>query len=83
MEKLITVAGFECPASTSEAAKKVLRQLRKHGVVKFTHDDGESLLVRQELEEICGAIGVEYYRAGHYSVIFIDKIKVNEGASLV
>lgn len=71
-------SGFECPDNTTPQARYVLRQLRKYGVVQFTHDDGYSLLVRVELEKIAGEIGIDYYPGSH-SLILVDRIKCIRG----
>lgn len=71
-EELTTVGGYECPKVASKAAKKVLRQLRRHGTVIFTHDDGPSLSVRGELNSICGAIGITVFQSP-YELVLIDE----------
>jgi len=72
---LTTVAGYECPKNTSKLARKVLRQLRKRGTVIFIHDDGPSLLVRTELVEIAGAIGLICHQ-DHYRLTLLDEDQV-------
>lgn len=72
------VHGFEVPKDTSTAAIKVLKQLDKHGVVVYCYDDGPSLLVRHELQEITGAIGVYCLLIGKYRLLIITEEAVDK-----
>ncbi len=83
-EKTITVARYECPESTYPQTKRMLRKLRKDGILIFNHDDGPANVTRHELMEIAGAIGIDYYENPHnpYEVVLIDSktIKPVDGA---
>ena len=73
-EKLIRVAGYECPANISRQTKRMLRRLKRDGVLMFRHDDGIAAVTRHELVEIAGAIGIDYFE-GHYEIVLIDNDK--------
>lgn len=71
VEDVVVVAGYECPFSTSPQTKRMLRRLKRDGVLIFTCDDGPSSITRDELSEIAGAIGLECYDAP-YRVAIVD-----------
>lgn len=81
-EDLTTVAGYECLKTISPQTKRVLRKLRKAGIVVFRCDDGLSTITRDQLIEIADAIGLDYYPA-FYKVVLIDTdiIKPIDGAT--
>jgi hypothetical protein len=70
-ESTIIVAGFECPKTTSDLAKKCLRKLRKLGMVIFEHDDGPGILVREELKNIAFNDGI-WINESPYRLILIN-----------
>lgn len=73
IKDLTTVAGYECPKSTSTPTRKILRKLKKEGVVVFEHDDGEGLWTRDELIEIAGAIGLPYHLEPYRLTLFDEE----------
>lgn len=77
MEELTTVAGYECPKTTSKLARRVLRDLSRAGVVVFTHDDGLSVLTRLELVKIAGDIGLDVYESP-YRLVLMERDRVHE-----
>jgi hypothetical protein len=75
-EEFIMVAGYEAPANTSIPARKVLEKLFSDGMVIFQYDDGPAVLVREELVNIAGAIGIVYHD-DPYSLMLIDKHRMS------
>jgi hypothetical protein len=72
MSNFTTAGGFECPKGTSKLAKRVLRRLRRRGTVIFECDDGPSIMVRDELIEIAGAVGIMHFPTSH-RVVLVDE----------
>ncbi len=83
-EELIRVAGYECLKTISPQTKRVLRKLRKAGIVVFQHDSGPAAITHEQLVETAGAIGLDYYQS-IYEVVLIDTdiIKPIDGATNV
>lgn len=81
-EELITVAGYECPETTSPQTKRMLRKLRIEGVIVFRCDDGPSAITHKQLVGIAGGIGLNCYQT-HYEVVLIDDriLKPIDGAT--
>lgn len=71
MCQLIHVAGYECPETISPQTKRMLRKLRRTGVVVFRCDNGPSALTHEQLVEIAGDIGLDYCQT-RYEVVLID-----------
>ena len=69
----ICVAGYECPANTTKAARSVLRRLAKDRVVVIEYDDGGSNLVVDELESLSGDIGLTFVRLYPGVAILMDE----------
>lgn len=69
LEDLTTVAGYECPKTTSKTARRVLQHLGKGKVVVCSYDDGPSQNVKDELVTIAGAIGLMYFDKPHQLVL--------------
>lgn len=83
-EELIVVAGYECLKTTSPQTKRVLRKLRKTGIIVFQHDDGFSAITHEQLVEIADAIGLDCYQT-RYKVVLIDTdiVKPINGAASI
>ena len=81
-EELTTIAGYECLKTISPQTKRVLRKLRKAGVIVFQHDDGLALITRDQLIDTADAIGLNCYPTP-YEVVLIDTdiIKPIDGAT--
>lgn len=66
------VFGYEVPKTISKNAKRCLRALRQKGVIVYENDDGQSVLVRQELINISGTIGLTCVKPNNYTLIILD-----------
>jgi uncharacterized protein YaiI (UPF0178 family) len=73
-EDFIIYKGFEIPKATDKSTRKVLRTLRKNGVVIFTHDDGMAAITRDELVQIAGAIGLICVEQSHQVLLMTEKM---------
>ena len=76
IKDLEVYCGYEIPKTTSRKARQVLYQLRRKGVVILKNDDGPGLLIRAELEQIAGAIGLTMFKDEHnspYSLVIMNE----------
>jgi len=83
-EELIKVAGYECLKTISPQTKRVLRKLRKTGIIVFQHDDGPTAITHEQLVETADSIGLNCYQT-RYEVVLIDNdiIKPIDGVTNV
>lgn len=81
---MLIVGGYECPDDTCPQAIRVLRKLKRDGVVIFNCDGGPSSIALHQLSEIAGAIGLECFDTP-YKVVIVDdnQIKAIDGATNV
>lgn len=70
--------GFEMPKSTSEEAQMVFALLKQSGCVIYEHDDGPTLLIRLELENICGAIGVPMFKETYRLILMTESFEKSQ-----
>lgn len=67
--------GYEVPDDTSDEAGNALKALSENGVIYYRNDDGPGLLVREELLDIAGSIGLMVFyfeRPSHYQLVLFD-----------
>lgn len=70
---LVNFCGYEVPYNIHRLTKKVLRRLRRDGIVVVNYDDGFGRIAAEELENIAGAIGLTFTHVRNHQFIVFDE----------
>lgn len=69
----VNFCGYEVPFNIRRLTKKVLRRLRRDGIVVVNYDDQYGRISMEELEDIAGAIGLTFAHVRNHQFIIADE----------
>jgi spermidine synthase len=70
---LVDFYGYEVPCTIHRLTKKVLRRLKRDGIVVVNYDDSFGRVAAEELEDIAGAIGLTFAHVRNHQFIIADE----------
>ena len=70
---LVDFCGYEVPCTIHRLTKKVLRRLKRDGIVVVNYDDSYGRIAAEELEDIAGAIGLTFSHVRNHQFIICDE----------
>lgn len=70
---LVDFCGYEVPYNIHRMTKKVLRRLKRDGIVVVNYDDQYGRISMEELEDIAGAIGLTFAHVRNHQFIIADE----------
>jgi spermidine synthase len=70
---LVDFYGYEVPYNIHRLTKKVLRRLKRDGIVVVNYDDSFGRVAAEELEDIAGAIGLTFAHVRNHQFIIADE----------
>lgn len=70
---LVEYHGYEVPYNIHRLTKKVLRRLRREGIVFVNYDDNYGRVAMEELEDIAGAIGLAFAHTRNHQFVIVDE----------
>jgi hypothetical protein len=81
---MVDYCGYEVPYNIHRLTKKVLRRLKRDGIVVVNYDDQYGRVAAEELENIAPAIGLTFANVRNHQFIIVDedKAKVMELESI-
>lgn len=70
---LVDYYGYEVPYNIHRLTKKVLRRLKRDGIVVVNYDDQYGRIAAEELEDIAGAIGLTFSHVRNHQFVIMDE----------
>lgn len=70
---LVDFCGYEVPYNIHRMTKKVLRRLKRDGIVVVNYDDQYGRIAAEELEDIAGAIGLTFAHVRNHQFVIVDE----------
>lgn len=70
---LVEYCGYEVPYNIHRLTKKVLRRLRRDGIVVVNYDDSFGRVAAEEIEDISGAIGLSFAHIRNHQFVVVDE----------
>ena len=70
---LVDYCGYEVPYNIHRLTKKVLRRLKRDGIVVVNYDDSYGRIAMEELENIAGAIGLTFTHVRNHQFVIVDE----------
>jgi hypothetical protein len=70
---LVDFCGYEVPYNIHRLTKKVLRRLRRDGIVVVNYDDAFGRVAAEEIEDIAGAIGLTFAHVRNHQFVVVDE----------
>ena len=70
---LVDFYGYEAPYNIHRLTKKVLRRLKRDGMVLVNYDDQYGRIAMEELVDIAGAIGLTFAHVRNHQFVIVDE----------